>query len=70
MTKDDLAKYHVILFGDPGSNKWIAELPQRKLPIQWTPKTLTLAGRDYAAAEHMPAMVYPNPLNPARHTSL
>jgi pimeloyl-ACP methyl ester carboxylesterase len=66
VTKDDLSKYNVILFGDPGSNKWIAEL-HSKLPIQWTPKSLTLAGRDYAAAEHLPAMIYPNPLNPTRY---
>src|SRR5260221_625024 len=25
VTKADFARYHVVLFGDPGSNKWIAE---------------------------------------------
>ncbi|MBZ5625859.1 MAG: hypothetical protein LAQ69_45285 [Acidobacteriia bacterium] len=24
VTEADLAKYHIVLFGDPGSNKWIA----------------------------------------------
>ena len=31
----DFAKYHVVLFGDPGSNKWIAKL-NGKLPVKWT----------------------------------
>ncbi len=69
ITKEDLAKYNVILFGDPGSNKWLADI-HAKLPIQWSPKGLTFAGRDYASAEHMPALVYPNPLNPARYVVL
>src|SRR6266550_2729462 len=34
VTADDLAKYHVVLFGDPGSNrviqKWVG-----KLPVRW-----------------------------------
>jgi hypothetical protein len=25
VTEADFAKYHVVLFGDPGSNKWIAK---------------------------------------------
>ena len=26
VTKEDFAKYNVVLFGDPGSNKWIAKI--------------------------------------------
>jgi hypothetical protein len=44
-TEADLAKFHVVLFGDPGSNKWIAKL-------------------------NGPALIYPNPLNPAKYVVL
>ena len=33
VTAADFAKYHVVLFGDPGSNKWIAKM-NGKLPLQ------------------------------------
>ena len=54
VTEADFAKYNVALFGDPGSNKWIAKL-RKKLPIdEWTAQTL-------------PAFIYPNPLHPTRY---
>ena len=66
VTEADFAKYQVVLFGDPGSNKWIAKvLP--KLPVKWTKETVTLAGKDYPARENFPALVYPNPLHPAKY---
>ena len=35
VTEDDVRNKHLILFGDPGSNPWIAKaLPQ--LPLTWT----------------------------------
>jgi len=61
VTPEDLRTKHLVLFGDPGSNPWIARaLP--KLPIAWTPGELRLRGKTYAAAEHAPALVFPNPL--------
>ena len=69
VTPADFAKYNVALFGDLGSNRWIAAV-HTKLPLLWTPKMLTLAGRSYAAAGHMPALVYPNPLAPSRYVVL
>src|SRR3982750_3963257 len=61
-----MAKYHVVLFGDPGSNRVMAKrLP--KLPVQWTKETVTLGGQSYAATENFPAMIYPNPLNGAKY---
>ncbi len=69
VTEADFAKYHVVLFGDPGSNKWIAKL-NGKLPVKWTKETVTLAGKDYPANENFPAMIYPNPLNPSKYVVL
>jgi hypothetical protein len=66
VTEADLAKYHVVLFGDPGSNKLIAKaLP--KLPVKWTKESVTLGAQNYPAGENFPAFVYPSPLNPAKY---
>jgi pimeloyl-ACP methyl ester carboxylesterase len=66
VTAEDMAKYHLVLFGDPGSNKLIAKL-QGKLPVKWTKDTVTMAGKDFSAKENLAAMIYPNPLNPSKY---
>ena len=65
----DRAKYHVVLFGDPGSNKWIAKLDGR-LPVKWSRDTITIGGHSFPAKESFPALIYPNPLNPAKYVVL
>jgi hypothetical protein len=51
----------LILFGDPGSNAWIAKaLPH--LPLNWTKELLALAGHEYPSDRHLPAIITPNPL--------
>lgn len=61
VTENDLRTCNLILFGDPGSNVWIRKaLPG--LPITWTKETLRMAGKDYSAAGHVPALIHPNPL--------
>lgn len=61
LTIDDRTTKHLILFGDPGSNRWIRDaLP--KLPLEWTRERLTVAGREYAAADHAPSLITANPL--------
>jgi poly(3-hydroxybutyrate) depolymerase len=65
VTPEDLRTRHLILFGDPGSNRWIARaLP--KLPLRWTPTELHLDGGRFSASEHAPALIYPNPLPGAK----
>jgi len=61
VTPEDVRSRNLILFGDPGSNLWIAKaLPQ--LPLSWTKETLRLKGRNYASGNHVPALIAPNPL--------
>lgn len=61
VTEEDLTHKNLILFGDPGSNLWIAKaLPD--LPLKWSPEKLTLGGLEYSSAEHVPAFIAPNPL--------
>jgi hypothetical protein len=66
VTAADFAKYHVVLFGDPGSNQWIAKL-SGKLPYTWSKDSVALGGQTYAARENYPAMIYPNPLHPSKY---
>jgi hypothetical protein len=69
VTDADLAKYHIVLFGDPGSNRWIAKL-NGKLPVKWTRDTVAIGTQSFPAIESFPAMIYPNPLNPAKYVVL
>jgi hypothetical protein len=66
LTKDDLQRYNLILFGDPGSNSLIARvLP--KLPIEWTRDELKMAGEKYPAKDHAPVLIQPSPLGAGRY---
>lgn len=65
VTNDDVRTSNLILFGDPGSNSWIAKVLPR-LPLRWTESELVVAGQTYPAAEHLPAFIYPNPLTEPR----
>lgn len=69
VTEADFAKYHVVLFGDPGSNRWIAKL-NGKLPFKWTEKTVALGGQTFSSSDHYPALIYPNPLHPTKYVVL
>jgi hypothetical protein len=69
VTLADLAKYHIVLFGDPGSNRLMARLIG-KLPVKWTKETVTFAGKEYPSKEFYPALIYPNPLNLSKYVVL
>ncbi|MEZ5300050.1 MAG: hypothetical protein R3F11_05190 [Verrucomicrobiales bacterium] len=65
VTKTDLQDHNLILWGDPRSNPAIAKiLPD--LPIEWGSE-IKAAGKSYAAAHHVPILIFPNPLNPERY---
>ncbi len=68
ITPEDIATSNLILWGDPGSNSVFARLGNR-LPLQWTTTGLTFNGQNYGAT-HVPILIYPNPLNPARYVVL
>lgn len=69
VTEADLARYHIVLFGDPSSNRWIAQLNGR-LPLAWTRQSVILGGQTFPANESYPALIYPNPLNAAKYVVL
>lgn len=69
VAESDFGKYHVVLFGDPGSNRWIAKL-NGQLPLTWTKEQITLGARAFSAAESLPALVYPSPLSASHYVVL
>jgi hypothetical protein len=66
VSASDIADYNLILFGDPGSNSMMARV-LGELPIRWTKSAIEIAGHTFSAADHLPVLVYPNPLNPRRY---
>jgi hypothetical protein len=69
VTAEDIADKHLVLFGDPSSNALIAHVLDG-LPLEWTKESIALAGKKYSAAEHVPVLIYPSPLNASRYVVL
>ena len=69
VTEADLHTKNLILFGDPGSNRWIEKALPR-LPLRWTRDEFQLGSARYAAADHVPVLIQPNPLAEGRYLVL
>jgi hypothetical protein len=65
VTAADIANNNLVLFGDPGSNQLLRRIAG-ELPIRWTEDSIIVGSNSYNAADHVPVLIYPNPLNP-RH---
>ena len=63
---EDIKNSNLILWGDPMSNAVLAKIAD-KLPIKWTDKGVTVGKDTYKLGEHVPVLIYPNPLNPAKY---
>jgi hypothetical protein len=69
VSEEDINNKHLILFGDPASNSLIPQvLPG--LPLQWTKDAITLGGKTYKSADHVPVLIYPSPINLTRYVVL
>jgi dienelactone hydrolase len=65
VTDQDIEENHLILFGDPGSNRFIARvLPE--LPLTWNSKEIELGGK-FPSDGHTPVLINANPLNRLRY---
>ena len=69
VTDADIAAHNLILWGDADSNALIGKLKD-KLPIQWTAQNISAGPKTYPSANHVPLLVYPNPLNPKHYVVL
>jgi hypothetical protein len=65
----DIAGNNLILWGDPSCNKVLAKIADR-LPIRWDTEGVHVGDKTYSADHHVPALIYPNPLNPKRYVVL
>ena len=64
VTEADVRTKNLILFGDPGSNPWIAKaLPT--LPLTWTRDTVKLGAEPHAAKDHAPVLINASPFDGA-----
>ncbi len=68
VTKDDVANFNLICWGEPSTNAVIGATHQ-KLPLTWD-AMLQLGDEALDAASHLPLLIYPNPLNPERYLVL
>jgi hypothetical protein len=66
VTPDDVERFHLVLFGDPGSNRVLARL-LKDLPVRWTKQEVELGGRAFEAKDHAPALIAVNPASPLRY---
>lgn len=69
VSDDDIRKSNLILWGDPSSNAVIRKIAD-KLPIKWTGEGIQIGERKFSANDHVPVLIYPNPLNPQRYVVL
>jgi hypothetical protein len=69
VTPNEIMDKHLILFGDPQSNLTLAQILP-KLPLKWTKDEIEFGGKKYKASEHVPVMIFPNPLNPGKYVVL
>ena len=66
VTPDDIAQFHLIIWGDPLSNVLLRQITD-KLPVRWDDETLAIGSSRFDRHRHVPLLIYPNPLNPSRY---
>ncbi len=69
VTVEDARRFNLILFGDPGSNSWIARVLPR-LPVRWTREECAIGATKVPAAGHALVSIQPNPLAAGRYVVL
>lgn len=73
VTADDVARYHLILWGDPSSNVWIQRFlmeSHASFPLRWDADQVRLGEQMVSAAEHLPMLIYPSPFQAGRYVVL
>lgn len=66
VTEDDIARHHLILFGDPQSHRVLSRIANR-LPVRWDKSRVQIGDVAFPAGQCAPVLIYPNPLNPRRY---
>ncbi len=66
VTEKDIAESNLVLWGDPSSNRLLAKIAD-KLPIHWDAQNVRVGTKTFSATQHVPVLIYPNPLNQKRY---
>ncbi len=66
VTDEDIASHHLVLWGDPQSNRLLARIAAQ-LPIRWTQSGVQTGDAIYPNDRHALILISPNPLNPKRY---
>ena len=69
ISDEDIARNHLVLWGDPESNKLLARMV-KNLPLQWNKDDLVIGGQKFPTANHVGILICPNPLNRDRYVVL
>ncbi len=69
VSDETIASSNLVLWGDPSSNAVLAKIADR-LPVKWSSSGIEVRGQKFGAEEHVPVLIYPNPLNPSRYVVL
>jgi dienelactone hydrolase len=73
VTAEDIRRYHLVVWGDADSNlilRRAMSATNAKLPIRWTKDEVEVGTRRFAAAQHVPVLIHPNPLNATKYLVL
>ncbi len=66
VTDDDIHSHHLVVWGDPASNAVLTDIVDR-LPFSWDTSDMRIGKAAFSADQHVPVLIYPNPLNPSRY---
>jgi hypothetical protein len=66
VTPEDMTNNHLVLWGDPQSNKILGRLAS-KLPLTWKADRIQIAGKSFSADKFAPVFIFPNPLSPGKY---
>lgn len=69
LTPEIIAGNNLVLWGDPQSNAVLQRI-LGQLPLEWNDEKVEIKGEQFSAADHVPILIYPNPLNPKRYVVL
>jgi len=69
VTATDIAESNLVLWGDPQSNSLLQKV-SGGLPVQWSRDSISVGSQRFAGESHVPALIYPNPLNPKKYVVL
>ncbi|MCA9052515.1 MAG: hypothetical protein KDA75_01700 [Planctomycetaceae bacterium] len=69
ITEEDIAAHNLILWGDPRSNAVLAKILPH-LPLEWTDTAILIGQQNFDSSRTVPALIYPNPLNPTKYVVL